>query len=703
MQRHLLILFSFFLFLSGYGQVVITTDYENLNHSIADQLIIYEDSTHLAEIEDLLNGYYNYQGRQLDHSVENLNFTTSSWHCNFILDNTNGPDLFLYLEVARPITNEVNLYEYHNSGEAVSTSRSGDGIPFTSKAYYHQKSIIPIQIKKGEIKNYWLELKSDGEIISLPFILWDKREFEIRNQKEQLYLGIFYGIFVFVFLIYLFFFIILKDKSFLFYIFYVASSALLQFSLDGFVHEFIFRSGGYASQHFVIFIASTSVLFVVLYAKIFLKLKERNKKLNRVFSISLLLSSFVILLSLIPGAPYEAAYYLVNVFSLIAVILILVAIVILKRKKHRIDPFFALGFIFLITSAIIFILGNFSIINLPGLTQNALKYGTLIEILFLSISMANKYRELQREKEAAQALVLKQLEEQNEFIENQNVLLESQVIERTKEIEEQKEELKEKNDDILASIQYAERIQKAVLPSMKKFKALLPNSFVLFKPRDIVSGDFFWIEEIISSDKSKKLIVYATGDCTGHGVPGALVHIVGQNFLRLGKFTEGVNSPAEALDFLNQGIKETFSSKYKDETIRDGMDIALCAIDFETNMLTFSGAKNPVWIIRNNEILEFKGDKKPIGSYDDVDVSLFTNQEIELQKDDVIYTFSDGYPDQFGGPKGKKFMYGKFKKLLLEIHKKKLDDQHNILDQRYTEWRGKHEQIDDVIVIGVRI
>jgi hypothetical protein len=112
MQRHLLILFSFFLFLSGYGQVVITTDYENLNHSIADQLIIYEDSTHLAEIEDLLNGYYNYQGRQLDHSVENLNFTTSSWHCNFILDNTNGPDLFLYLEVARPITNEVNLYEY---------------------------------------------------------------------------------------------------------------------------------------------------------------------------------------------------------------------------------------------------------------------------------------------------------------------------------------------------------------------------------------------------------------------------------------------------------------------------------------------------------------------------------------------------------------------------------------------------------------
>lgn len=687
----------------SYGQVVIETVYENLNHSIADQLKIYEDTTHKASIEDILNGYYDYEGRQLEHSIENLDFTTSSWHTNFILDNSRGCDIQLFLEVARPITNEVNLYEYHDSGTLVGTKRTGDALPFAQKIYYHQKSIIPIYLRGGEVKNYWLELKSDGEIISLPFILWDEMEFEKRNQKQQLYLGIFYGIFLFVFLIYLFFFVILKDKSFLFYIIYVASSALLQFSLDGFTHEFLFRSGGYLSQHFVIFIAGSTVLFVLFYAKAFLKLKERSRRLNNVFKVFTALISIVVGLSLIPGSTYVLAYPLINGFSLITILLILIAIAVLRRKQYKVDPFFALGFLFLIIGAVIFILGNFSIIDMPELTQNSLKVGTLIEILLLSVSMANKYRELQREKEAAQALALKQLEEKNELMSNINVKLEQQVKERTKEIEHQKEQLREKNDDILSSIKYAEHIQKAVLPSMKKFKALLPESFVLFKPRDIVSGDFFWIEEITTSgDDNRKLIVYAAGDCTGHGVPGAFVHIVGQNFLRLAKYSADVNTPAEALDFLNKGILETFRSEYQDETIRDGMDIALCAIDHDAGKLLFSGAKNPVYIIRNGELIELKGDKKPIGSYDDFDSSPFTNQEFALQAGDAIYTFSDGYPDQFGGPKGKKFMYGAFKRLLISIQDKEMGEQKAILESTFEQWRGDLEQIDDVLVIGVK-
>ncbi|MDG2330528.1 MAG: 7TM diverse intracellular signaling domain-containing protein [Flavobacteriales bacterium] len=683
------------------AQSIITTAPANLNHSIANMLTIYEDSSGNSTIEDLLHGRYNYAGREIKNSRENLDFTTSSWHSNFIIDNTHGKAIQLFIEVARPITNEVNLYEYHHSGTLLTSKKSGDALPFEDKIYAHQKSLIPIYLKSGEKKNFWLELKSDGEIISLPFILWDESTFEKSNQKEQLFLGFTYGILAFVFLIYFVFFLLLKDRTFLYFIFYVLASGLLQFSLDGFTHQFIFTSGGYLTQHIVLLIAGTTVLFVLLFAKNYLKLSQRANKLNRLFKYSIILIGLVTISSLIPGKIYVVTYPLVNVFSLLSVLLILVSILYLRKKKYNVDFFFSLGFVILISSAIVFILGNFSIINAPALTENILKVGTIIEIALLSISMANKYRDLQNEKEEAQKLLLEQLAEKNEFMANINIKLEQQVKERTHEVELQKEVLKEKNEDILASIKYAERIQKAVLPSLKKFKALLPNSFVLFKPRDIVSGDFFWIEEVLPIN-GNKIIVYAAGDCTGHGVPGALVHIVGQSFLKLGKFDESVNSPAEALDFLNRGILETFHSEYKEETIRDGMDIALCAIDQENRKLIFSGAKNPVYIIRNEALIEIKGDKRPIGAYDENNHIKFNNVEFELRDGDTIYSFSDGFPDQFGGPKGKKFMYGKFKKLLIEIQAKTMDQQREELEKSFRAWMGDIEQVDDVLVIGVK-
>lgn len=684
-----------------FAQSTITTDPTNLNRSIADKLTIYEDPSGLATIDDILHGRYNYEGKQLKNKRENLNFTTSSWHSNFILDNSNGKEIQLFLEVARPITNEVNLYEYHNSGTLLITKKSGDAVSFEEKIFYHQKTLIPIYLQSGETKNFWLELKSDGEIISLPFILWDEITFEKVNQKEQLVIGFTYGILAFVFLIYFVFFILLKDRTFLYYILYVLCSTLLQFSLDGFTHQFLFTSGGYFTQHFVLLIAGMTVVFLLLFAKEFLKLKRRSKKLNRSFKVATLLVGLITGASLIPGSVYVLAYPLVNGFSLLSVLLILLTIVYLRRKNHSIDPFFSLGFVILIGSATIFILGNFSIINFPSLTENVLKTGTVIEIVLLSISMANKYRQLQLEKEEAQDLLLVQLDEKNELMANINVRLEKQVKERTREVEMQKEALKEKNEDIMASIKYAERIQKAILPSLKKFKALLPDSFVLFKPRDIVSGDFFWIEEVLPKN-GNKIIVYAAGDCTGHGVPGAFVHIIGQSFLKLGKFDESVNSPSEALDFLNNGILETFHSEYNEETIRDGMDIALCAIDQQNRKLIFSGAKNPVYIVRNNELIELKGDKKPIGAYDENDNSKFNNIEFDLLDGDVIYSFSDGFPDQFGGPKGKKFMYGKFKKLLISIQSQPIDQQLETLERTFAEWRGEIDQVDDVLVIGVK-
>jgi len=254
--------------------------------------------------------------------------------------------------------------------------------------------------------------------------------------------------------------------------------------------------------------------------------------------------------------------------------------------------------------------------------------------------------------------------------------------------------IKEKNKDITDSIKYAKRIQEAILPPDKLVKQCLPESFVLYKPKDIVSGDFYWIEN--AGDK----ILVAAVDCTGHGVPGAFVSIVGHNGLSRVFNEFKITQPALILDKLNEIVGETFRQQDNKE-VKDGMDIALCSIDFKNLTLEYAGAMNSLYLINNGELKEVKADKQPIGAFDNR--KNFTNHLIKLTAGDCIYIFSDGYADQFGGPKGKKFLYKKFQDLLLSIHKSPMNEQKEILDKAIMEWKGKHEQVDDILVIGVKI
>jgi serine phosphatase RsbU (regulator of sigma subunit) len=321
----------------------------------------------------------------------------------------------------------------------------------------------------------------------------------------------------------------------------------------------------------------------------------------------------------------------------------------------------------------------------------------MIEIICLSILMASKYKSLQDEKEAVQKQLMVQLEETN-------IQLELEVTERTKEIESQKIQLKEKNEDFIASIKYAERIQNAILPHEQKIKALLPDSFVVFKPKDIVSGDFYWVEDLhLSNEAATRLVVYATADCTGHGVPGAFVSILCSNLLKLAKSNPEVNSPGQALDFVNHEINDTLNSEYSVQEIRDGMDVAFCALDLEAMILYFAGAKNGVIIIRKGEIIQYKGNRKAIGNTISKDHDLYTTHEIKIEKDDIIYTFTDGIVDQFGGPLGKKYMSKRVRELLLSVTHFPLDEQKALIEKAFFDWKGYLEQIDDVLVIGVKI
>jgi len=698
MRVGMLFFFLLVTFLWGFGQdeIVINADKNELNTSISNSFSYYIDTDNSFDLNDnssfgtILKEHY-----PIKNQIENLDFTTKTYWIHFTISNQSSQSLDLVFQTARPITNEVTLYE--RKGIGFDTLKSGDAIPFEEKNIHKSESLFSIHLEDNGEKEYWLKLSSDGEIISLPMIFWEKEVFEKESQKTLFFGGMFYGVFFFVILIYLTFYVFLKDRSFLLYVFYVLFSGMLQFSLDGYFHQYIFTSGGYLTQHIVLFSAGLTVVLLLQYARSYLQLATSFNKLNKITNGFALLVLFTTLLSLIPGFTYVVSYPLINGFSLLSLIYIMGIAIYIQRKTGKLNPLFVIGIGVLILGALLFILGNFSVINQPAITQVALKWGTLIEIVCLSILMAGKYKTLQEEKEQAQKKLVDQLEGINEK-------LEFQVAERTAEIEEQKAELEEKNSDIMASIKYAERIQRAILPSKAKFASLLPNSFVLFKPRDIVSGDFYWLEELhTTKGNNHDLIVYATADCTGHGVPGAFVSIVGDSFLSLSKTEKTVNTTGEALDFLNEGIYKTFNSQFSEQTIRDGMDIALCAIDFKAMKLSFSGAKNPVYIVRKGEIHELKGDKRPIGFIDENDTEKFKTQHFNLEKEDVIYTFSDGYADQFGGPRGKKFMYKRMKELLVNNYMLPMETQKELLEAAFLAWKGSEEQLDDVLLIGVRV
>jgi serine phosphatase RsbU (regulator of sigma subunit) len=333
----------------------------------------------------------------------------------------------------------------------------------------------------------------------------------------------------------------------------------------------------------------------------------------------------------------------------------------------------------------------------------------VIAVLALFVLIV-KYRErqLQKEKQILEQKVqerTKTIEKQKEVlaaqrdelaISNREILQQKEEIETQRdEIEVQRDHIVKQNQEITKSIEYARRIQTAVMPTKDVIDALLPDYFILFKPRDIVSGDFYWVAE-----KDNKIVVVAA-DCTGHGVPGAFMSMLGVSFLNEIVKGNNITRPDLIINHLRDSVKSTLSQTGKEGESKDGMDIAICTIDLKNRMLEYAGAYNPLYLFRNGELIEYKADKMPVGIHLN-ERDGFTNNQIEFQPGDVIYTFSDGYVSQFGGEDGRKFMARPFKKLLTDISLEPLNAQYEKLETALEQWQGYHPQVDDILVIGVR-
>ena len=269
----------------------------------------------------------------------------------------------------------------------------------------------------------------------------------------------------------------------------------------------------------------------------------------------------------------------------------------------------------------------------------------------------------------------------------------NEVVQKKEEIERQKEKVTELYKDLTDSINYAKRIQQSILPSDAQVMDMFPNSFVFYRPRDIVSGDFYWFR---TSGKKK---IYAAVDCTGHGVPGAFMSLVGYNVLN--QVSKVYAQPAQILNHLNRLSAEALQVQGLEDEISDGMDLAMVSIDHTTDTLEFAGAFNPCFIIRNKELIVINADKMAIGGFR-YGEKRYNNNTFDLEDGDMIYTFTDGYADQFGGTRNKKFMKKRFKSLLLEISGLNMEEQKSTLHERFIEWKQSNDQVDDILVIGVK-
>ncbi|MES2513612.1 MAG: tetratricopeptide repeat protein [Bacteroidota bacterium] len=301
-------------------------------------------------------------------------------------------------------------------------------------------------------------------------------------------------------------------------------------------------------------------------------------------------------------------------------------------------------------------------------------YFALAGILFLAGLAFFIFRGLKQQSRANMAL-----EEKNKIIEEKNVIVEEQ------------------HKDITDSIKYAQRIQQAILPPDKLWNSILPHSFVFYQPKDILSGDFYWIEE------TPEFIFIAAADCTGHGVPGALMSIVNYNLLNRAVLEHGLINAGAILDTVNKSLTLSLHQTFQASAVRDGMDVSLCVINKATREMNFAGAYNSIYILRDNEIRELVPDKQPVGAFMEDNIKPFKNQFHQLLPEDVVYMFTDGYADQFGGPKGKKYKYKQLQNLLIANHKKPFSEQKVFIKKSISDWKGHLEQVDDILLLGYKL
>jgi serine phosphatase RsbU (regulator of sigma subunit) len=597
---------------------------------------------------------------------------------------------------------------------------------FSKKNIFQYQFIINTDTNQIEIKFSLLKrLKDYGEDYYNRFIIsvypkkGDLMSEKIDLLKKEIGMS-WYSMFFFTMFV-IFFIIFLMYRKFLNYLYFSLFNLFISITI--FCRTSVFY---FVSQNSIIAFLGVLSLIMVINFMLFLPVNmffPESKKLKKaIYSTNVLLVIFYMVLMLLPKRIDTSTVILI--ILLLSIIFSIIISIRGIRKKKSGAKIIGLGLIFPFCYPVLFLIIFlvFSIFKIDIGHNFLLSWG--ISTASIPISMAiylAREMMLNNKSLEKQIVEIRMLSEENiarekekqKMIAEQNIILEIQVLERTSEIEQQKKEIEAKRDlvtrqkehiedihkEVTDSINYARRLQTSALPNLKILDDYFSDSFLLFKPKDVVSGDFYWFAKV------ENQIIVTVADCTGHGVPGAFMSMLGMSLLKEIVINEYITQPDIILKRLRKEVIKALGQTGETGEQKDGMDLSLCSINLETLEMQWSGANNPCLIILDGKILELKGDKMPIAIYDKMDK--FSLHKLQLQKNDLIYLYSDGYPDQFGGPDNKKFMSTRLKELLLIASGNSMADQKELLDKTIEDWKNSHEtryeQTDDITVMGLRI
>lgn len=701
-------------FVSFSQKILKITGVEEANTLILDYMEVYVDTTNSLGFDQISSGEYAERFIPVSVFAEETSSENTYW-LHFILDYNPVECVPMGMQISAQ-NHFIEIYTLIDG--SMQMQKTGSYLPSILNDELVPHSNYILVEGNGQIE-YYLKLNtSKFRHPSFKVTFYDLAA-EIRvDNRLIIFLAFFQGVLFLMVLYGLFLYYHKREPVYIFYTLYIVFASL--WALNFLIYQFIFSLPREIYSYSLAF-GYIAFYFYLSFVRSFINTSCVLPKWDRVLKIQqVVLLIAVAVLHILP--KIFSLYSIIQYFHAFIFIALSILVITFLVKLFLSDIPFAyiiwigtsLLILGLIAATIQFFAGEWDLFKY-------LKLGILLELIVFSYGVSLKYKITEEEKQEYQAQLINQLKENAEIREQANRELEGKVKRRTAEIASKNDLLMQQNEeieaqrnqlqihrdlvlsqknDIVDSITYAKRIQAAMLPPESYFSELLNENFILYRPRDIVSGDFYWIKQVNQS------VVLAVADCTGHGVPGALLSMLGMSFLDEIVQRREITQANQVLNELRSQIKHSLRQHgYEDES-KDGMDIALLVWNVRTKMIQYAGARNPLYLVRDvqgqAELEVIKGDPMPVGYYPAKDKP-FKNHNIQLEPWDTIYLFSDGFVDQKGGRNNKKFLSKNFRDLLVDINEYPMNVQKEFLEKTLTDWMGNQTQGDDILVVGVRV
>ena len=689
-------------------------------------IFIYEDTNNSLTLEQVSKSDFQRNFKAQDaNQFQKFGYSKSAFWLRFELKN-NTKETNWILDIAYSYLDDIKIYHKRSSNANWKQYFVGENYPFSSRLLQFRQFDIPLQLEQNEANEFFVKVEAGNPLI-VPMFLYPQTEFYEFVMIDQLYYGIFIGVILIMMLSNLFVYWSLRERNYLFYVSQLFITLILILMMTGNLNKYVLRDiSGWQNTTFLALLMM--VLFATNgYAILFLNIKKyslfayKTLRTFAVITIVVFLSIFVL--------SYEVAISIIQLLIFVNMSFYVVAGILAYHKGNRSAKFYSVAYIMYLTGVSIVIGRDLGLLPFTFITTHAAEIGILCEALFLSFALSDKYRiekEISlKDKEKAQAELLEMQLQANITLEEKVKIRTFELQEKQDEILVQNEELYQQREEILSqrdfienknrelgvqnekvsqSISVARTIQQAILPYERQMKALFADYFVIYRPKDVVSGDFYWMGVV-----NNKIIVAAV-DCTGHGVPGAFMSLIGKMMLDKLIDVYKITSPAEILERLNWEVQNLL--RQKETNNQNGMDVCMCLIESEnhtndnengTTKITFSGAKRPLYYTENdsNQVFVMKGDRKSIGG-SQYEGAKFNDHIIHLKKGSCIYLTSDGFTDQ-NDLERVKLGESKFKYLLSSFAGKPMNYQLKQLETELDKHQRNTDQRDDILVWGITL